>query len=65
MVDKKEISDLKKRKKEEETLLEMGKFYFLNGKYKEAIAELEKVVKLNPKNSEAYYNLGLVYETKG
>ena len=65
MVEEKEKQDLKKRKQEEETMLEMSKFYFLNGKYDAAISELEKVVKLNPRNSEAYYNLGLVYEAKG
>lgn len=45
--------------------LELGKFYFLNQKYDEAIREFEQAIKEASGKSEAYYNLGLVYETRG
>lgn len=48
----------------ETQLIELAKFYFLNSKYDEAINELNKVLEINPGNSEAYYNLGLIYENK-
>lgn len=51
-------------KDQEQDLIEMGKFYFLNHKYDEAIGEFQKAIKLNPKNPDIYYNLGLLYETK-
>lgn len=54
-----------KNKEDEQTVIELGKFYFLNGKYKEAVEEFQKVLKFNPRNDEAYYSLGLVYETQG
>ena len=50
--------------KEEIDLVEMGKFYFISGKYDEAIEEFEKVVKINPKNADAYFNIGMVKEAK-
>jgi len=46
-----------------ENLEEVGKFYFLSNKYKEAIKEFEKIIKLDPQNVDAYYNLGLCYES--
>jgi tetratricopeptide (TPR) repeat protein len=46
-----------------ENLQEVGKFYFLSNKYREAIKEFEKVTKLDPSNADAYYNLGLCYES--
>ncbi len=46
------------------SLLELAKFYFLNSKYDEAVAELNKVIDINPGNAEAFYNLGLIYENK-
>jgi len=49
---------------EEVDLIEMGKFYFISGKYDEAIEEFEKVVKINPKNADAYFNMGMVKEAK-
>ncbi|MHB9155690.1 MAG: tetratricopeptide repeat protein, partial [Endomicrobiales bacterium] len=48
----------------EVALLEMAKFYFMNNKYDEAIEELAKVLEINPGNSGAYYNLGLIYENR-
>ena len=45
-------------------IIEMGKFYFLNNKYDEAVAEFEKVLKINRNNAEAYYNIGLINETR-
>ena len=73
MVDKNERDKEKEKDKlakmeqlngKEQDLIEMGKFYFLSQKYDEAIEEFQKTVKLNPKNPEIYYNLGVVYEAK-
>lgn len=50
--------------KNETAIMETAKFYFLNSKYKEAIAEFSKALKINPRNAEACYNLGLIYENK-
>ena len=47
-----------------EDLLELGKFYFLNERYEEAIKVLQKAQKLNSSSADIYYNLGLVYEAK-
>ncbi len=58
---KKEKSETKET---EESLIELGKFYFINGKYDQAIEEFKKALKINPGSSEIYYNLGLVYEGK-
>jgi len=52
------------KKETEESLIELGKFYFINGKYDKAIEEFKKAIALNPGKSETYYNLGLVYEAK-
>jgi tetratricopeptide (TPR) repeat protein len=43
--------------------IELGKFYFLNDKYDEAVAEFKKVIEINPANAEAYYNIGLIKES--
>jgi len=40
--------------KPEEALLEMGKFYFVNGKYDQAIDELKKAIEINSGNPEIY-----------
>lgn len=48
----------------EQELIELGKFYFLNQKYDEAIKEFEKALKINSKSPQLYYNLGIVYEAK-
>ncbi len=62
---KDEFSNMEDELKDKELdLIEMGKFYFLNHKYGEAIDEFQKAAKLNPKNPDIYYNLGLLYETK-
>ena len=47
----------------EAAYMELGKFYFLNDKYEEAIAEFKKVLEINPANAEAYYNIGLIKES--
>jgi tetratricopeptide (TPR) repeat protein len=57
-------NDLKDVSKEELELLEMGKFYFLSEKYDEAISEFEKSLKINPKNADVYFNMGIVKEAK-
>ncbi|MDR1522545.1 MAG: tetratricopeptide repeat protein [Endomicrobium sp.] len=47
----------------EATYMELGKFYFLNNKYDEAVSEFKKVLEINPANAEAYYNIGLIKES--
>jgi tetratricopeptide (TPR) repeat protein len=47
----------------ETTYMELGKFYFLNDKYEEAVVEFKKVIEINPVNAEAYYNIGLIKES--
>jgi len=42
----------------------MGKFYFLNNNFNEAVDEFKKVIEINPGNAEAYYNLGLISESE-
>ena len=52
--------------KNEKDLFSIGKSYFENEKYKEAIKILsELVVKLNPDNAEAWYYLGASYYNDG
>ena len=51
-----------KKNVSENEYMELGKFYFLNNKFEEAIKEFEKVLKINPQNAEAYYNIGLIWE---
>lgn len=43
--------------------MDMGKFYFLNNKFEEAVEMFNKVIEANPLNSEAYYNIGLIKES--
>ncbi|MDR1942049.1 MAG: tetratricopeptide repeat protein [Endomicrobium sp.] len=43
--------------------MELGKFYFLNNNYDEAVAEFNKALDINKDNPEAYYNLGLISES--
>ncbi|MDR2860688.1 MAG: tetratricopeptide repeat protein [Elusimicrobiota bacterium] len=47
----------------ENQLMDIGKFYFLNNKFEEAVAEFKKVLEINPSNAEAYYNIGLINES--
>jgi tetratricopeptide (TPR) repeat protein len=49
---------------DEPDIMEMGKFYFLNSKYDEAIKEFENVLTLDPKSSEAYFQIGIAKEAK-
>lgn len=48
----------------ERTHFEVGQFLLLNEKYDEAIEEFKKALADNPKDVEAYYNLGVTYEAK-
>lgn len=48
----------------EEKILELAKFYFLNSKFDDAQKEFNKVLELNPLNSQAYCSLGLIFEHK-
>jgi Tfp pilus assembly protein PilF len=50
--------------KKHETLVELGKFYFLNGKYKESLKEFEKALEINEKSPDIHYHMGLVYESQ-
>lgn len=57
-------SDKKQKLSQDEVAhMELGKFYFLNNKYDEAISEFEKVLEINAGNAEAYYNMGLIFES--
>lgn len=58
------IAKIKDRKEKVEKLIELGKFYFLNEKYDEAIRKFKEAVKIDENNAEIYYNLGIVYESK-
>jgi tetratricopeptide (TPR) repeat protein len=49
--------------KKVDELVELGKFYFLNTKYDEAIEKYEEALELEPKDARIYYNLAIVYET--
>ncbi|RKY39339.1 MAG: hypothetical protein DRP75_02450 [Candidatus Omnitrophota bacterium] len=51
-------------KRKEKELLEAGKFAFLNENYEEAIGFFRKILESDPRNAEAYYNLGVVFEAK-
>lgn len=58
------IAKIKDRKEKVEKLIELGKFYFLNEKYNEAIGKFKEASKIDENNAEIYYNLGVVYESK-
>ncbi|MFH1282746.1 MAG: tetratricopeptide repeat protein [bacterium] len=49
---------------QEQDALELGKFYFYNGRYAEAIESFNRTLQINKNNEEAYYNLGLIYENQ-
>jgi tetratricopeptide (TPR) repeat protein len=46
-------------------VLTKGIEYYKNGKDDEALQEIMKAIKINPKNAEAYCMLGNVYDNKG
>jgi len=58
------IAKIKDQKEKVEKLIELGKFYFLNEKYDEAIMKFKEAAKIDEDNAEIYYNLGIVYESK-
>ncbi len=41
---------------------ELGKFYFLNRRYEEAISAFKEALKLDPADATVYYSLGVSYE---
>lgn len=53
-----------KNEKDKDTYKELGKFYFLNGKYDEALQEFQKAMDIDDQDSELYYNIGLIYESR-
>ena len=54
--------NIKTASENEANHMELGKFYFLNNKYDEAVIEFKKVLEYNPGNAQAYYNIGLINE---
>jgi tetratricopeptide (TPR) repeat protein len=44
-------------------LIELGKFYFLNQCYEQAIEKYTEALDLTPNDPDIYYNLGIVYES--
>ncbi|MBN2406889.1 MAG: tetratricopeptide repeat protein [Elusimicrobia bacterium] len=50
-------------KKTLEDYLEKGKFYFLSEKYDLAIREFKDALKLDEKNTDVLYSLGIAYES--
>jgi len=58
------IARMKDKKEKLEKLVELGKFYFLNEKYDNAISKFKEAIKINDNDAEIYYNLGVVYESK-
>jgi len=59
-----EMKEKEKELKSPHSHLEAGKFYFLNGRFDEAIKELSLAIREDSRDAEAYYNLGLVYKMK-
>ncbi|MDR2771932.1 MAG: tetratricopeptide repeat protein [Elusimicrobiota bacterium] len=49
---------------DENNRMELGKLYFLNNRFDEAVKEFKEVIKLNPGNAEAYYHIGLINESQ-
>jgi tetratricopeptide (TPR) repeat protein len=47
----------------ENEYMELGKLYFLNNRFEEAVKEFKKVLEMNSANAEAYYNIGLIDES--
>ena len=52
------------KENKEDKLLELAKLYFINSKFEDAQKEFNKVLEINPLNSQAYCNLGLIFEHK-
>lgn len=48
-----------------QSLAGLGDRYFENGRYQEAIAAYEKVLKLNPNDVDTYNDIGLAYHYTG
>ncbi len=64
MNDKKKAPRACLTKADEECVIDLGKFYFLSGKYDAAISEFFKAQQFDPKNADIFYNLGITYEAK-
>lgn len=47
---------------QDEDLIDLGKFYFINKKFENAKEMFLRALKMIPNNYEASYNLGLCYE---
>ncbi len=45
-----------------ETLIELGKFYFVNKKYNEALEQFEKALSIESENEEILLNIALIHE---
>jgi tetratricopeptide (TPR) repeat protein len=64
----KEIEKLKKHlelyPEDEESHLILGKFYFLNKRYAEAVETYRKLLSFSDGNVSAYYNLAVACEAK-
>jgi tetratricopeptide (TPR) repeat protein len=56
-------NDIKNVVSNEADYIELGKFYFLNNKYDEAVSDFKKALEINSGNAEAYYNIGLIKES--
>ncbi|MFC1566563.1 tetratricopeptide repeat protein [bacterium] len=61
MVGKKK-KETKKLLNETQELLELGKFYFVNQKFDQAIKEFIRVLDQEPDNTDATYNMAVAYE---
>ncbi len=63
-----EIGKLKKHlevyPEDDESYLILGKFYFLNKKYEEAIETYQRLLSFSDGNVSAYYNLAVACEAK-
>ena len=53
------------RSKRQELYATLGMINFLKQKYDSAIKSLKKAIELNPKDAEAHYKLGMVYQEQG
>ncbi len=47
-----------------ENIIEVGKFYFINKKYREALEQFESCLSLDPENEEILFCIGLIHEIK-